>query len=203
MPRPAHVAGGVVSRRGFLKAGAATTGVLLAVSSLPACASKQQYADLCGGEQPETLTPKELAILTAFAERVIAPADGTPTAADARVARRIDRELVFSDGRLTGDVRAALSLIEYGPVLDLRFRRFTRLSPQDQDAYLAACARSSWTLRRNAFAGLRFLCLFLYYSDDRTWRSIGYGGVMVDRKLPEASNALQALDTPVGAARRA
>jgi hypothetical protein len=192
-----------VSRRGFLRASAATCGALVAAGTAAGCLASDHYADLTGTETPETLTPKELAVLTAFAARVITPAESAPTATDARIARRVDRELVFSDGRLTGDVRAALALIEHGPVLDLRFRRFTRLPPEEQDAYLAACARSSWSLRRNAFAGLRFLCLFLYYSDDRTWRSIGYGGVMVDRKLPEASNAREALDTPVGAPRPA
>src|SRR3954469_7983926 len=165
------IVAGPLSRRGFLKAGATTTGALLALSAAPGCMSSH-YEHLVGDETPETLTPKELAVLTSFADRVLTPADGTPVARDARVARRIDRELVFSDGRLTGDVRAALALIEHGPILDLRFRRFTSLAPAEQDAYLDACARSSWSLRRNAFAGLRFLCLFLYYSDNRTWRSI-------------------------------
>jgi hypothetical protein len=98
-------------------------------------------------------------------------------------------------------VRAALTMIEYGPFLDLHLRPFTRLAPDAQDSYLRACAESGWRLRRNAFAGLRFLCLFFYYSDDRTWRSIGYGGPMVDRKLPEAANAIEALDRPLPTAR--
>ena len=187
-----------MTRRGFLKAGAATTAVLIAGGGVAGCLSSRRYEDQLGGEKPEVLTAKELAVLAAFADRVITAGDGVPTARDARIARRIDRELVFSDGRLTDDVRAALALIEHATILDWHLSRFTSLAPADQDAYLERCAKSSWTLRRNAFAGLRFLCVFLYYSDDRTWRSIGYGGVMVDRKLPEASNALAALDRPVG-----
>ena len=171
--------------------------MLVGAGTLTGCVSSRAYEDRLGAEKPEVLTAKELAVLLAFADRVIMPADGVPSAREARIARRIDRELVFSDGRLTSDVRAALALIEHAPILDLHLHRFTGLAPEDQDAYLDQCAKSSWTLRRNAFAGLRFLCLFLYYSDDRTWRSIGYGGVMVDRKLTEASNALAALDRPV------
>ena len=162
------------------------------------CVSSRHYEEQLAGERPEVLTAKELTVLAAFADRMITPVDGVPTAREARIARRIDRELVFSDGRLTDDVRAALALIEHAPILDLRLGRFTSLAASEQDSYLEQCAKSSWTLRRNAYSGLRFLCLFLYYTDDRTWQSIGYGGVMVDRKLPEASNALAALDRPVG-----
>ena len=152
-------------------------------------------------EQPEILTRGELATLTAVADRVIATVEGTPTAREARTARRIDRELSFNQGTLVGDVRAALALIEYGPFFDLHLRPFTRLGAEAQDAYLHGCAESSWALRRNAFSGLRFLCLFFYYTDDRTWRSIGYGGTMVDRKLPESANAREALDRPGASAR--
>jgi hypothetical protein len=53
---------------------------------------------------------------------------------------------------------------------------------------------------RRHVSGLRFLCVFLYYTDDRTWPSIGYGGPMVERKIPEAANALEALARPVGGA---
>jgi hypothetical protein len=188
----------VLSRRGFLRAGAITSGALIGAGLLGGCVRSSPALD---DEHPEVLSRRELAILAAIAERVITPADGTPTARDARVARRIDRELVFNEGTLAGDVRAALALVEYSPFLDLRLRPFTRLPAEEQDAHLQACAQSVWTTRRNAFSGLRFLCLFFYYSDDRTWRSIGYDGTMVDRKLPEAANAREVLDQPLGSAR--
>ncbi len=190
-----------VSRRGFLKVGAATTAALIGGGALAGCMTSSAPPDLVGNERPEVLTEGELATLVALADRVIAQADGTPSARETRTARRVDRELVFSDGLLTADVRAALSLIEYGPILDLRLGRFTRLDSTEQDAYLRSCAASTWKLRRNAYNGLRFLCLFFYYSDARTWPSIGYGGTMVERKLPEASNALESLDRPVRSAR--
>lgn len=189
------------SRRGFLKASAATTATLIGAATVAGCLAGKTPPDAVGEEKPEVLTPRELAILAAVADRVIAPSEGTPSARETRTARRIDRELTFSDGLLTADVRAALSVIEYAPLLDLRLGRFSSLPPADQDAYLHACATSGWKLRRNAYNGLRFLCLFFYYSDERTWRSIGYGGTMVERKLPEASNARESLDQPVRSAR--
>ena len=189
----------MVSRRGFLKAGAASVAALVGAGSAAAWLARGDDAAVIGDERPEVLSRRELATLMALADRVVMPSAGGPSARDTRTARRIDRELAFSDGRLTADVRAALAVIEYGPVLDFRLRRFTRLGPEEQDAYLAACASSLWHLRRNAFNGLRFLTLFFYYTDDRTWRGVGYAGPMVDRKLPEAANAIEALARPVGA----
>jgi hypothetical protein len=194
------VSNALITRRGFLKASAVTTTALIGGGSLAGCVSETSYRAIVGEERPEALSIRELAILMKVADRVIAPAPGAPTAAEARTARRIDRELAYSDGILTDDVRAALAVVEYGPLLDLRGRRFTRLSTAEQHAYLRSCAASSWTLRRNAVSGLRFLCVFLYYTDDRTWPSIGYGGPMVERKIPEAANALEALARPVGGA---
>ena len=188
-----------ISRRGFLRVSLVTSGALIGAGLVAGCVRSipEQAAD----EHPEVLSRRELAILVAIADRVITPIDGTPTAGDARVARRIDRELAFNEGTLAGDVRAALSLVEYAPFLDLRLRPFTRLTPAEQDAHLQACAESRWTTRRNAFSGLRFLCLFFYYTDDRTWHSVGYSGTMIDRKLPEAANAREVLDQPFGSAR--
>lgn len=188
----------LLSRRGFLRAGAITSAALASATMLAGCLRDERSAL---DEEPEILTRGELATLTALADRVIAAADGAPTAREARTARRIDRELTFNEGTLVGDVRAALGLIEYGTVLDLHLKPFTRLDAAAQDAYLRNCAESSWTLRRNAFGGLRFLCLFFYYTDDRTWRSIGYAGPMVERKLPEAANAREVLDRPDGSMR--
>jgi len=187
----AYSASAGLSRRGFLRAGVLTTGALAFGGTIASCLRDTHGIE---GEEPEVLSRGELATLAAVADRVIVARDGTPTAREARTARRIDRELTFNEGQLVGDVRAALAMIEYGSYLDLHLRPFTRLDPAAQDAYLQACAESSWTLRRNAFSGLRFLCLFFYYTDDRTWRSIGYGGTMVDRKLPEAANAREVLD---------
>ena len=187
-----------LSRRGFLRGGLATSAALAFGGTLAGCLRSDA---IIGDEQPEILTRGELATLTAVADRVITAGAGTPTAREASTARRIDRELTFNEGTLVGDVRAALALVEYGTFLDLHPRPFTRLDAAAQDAYLRACAESSWALRRNAFGGLRFLCLFFYYTDDRTWHSIGYGGTMVDRKLPEAANAREALDQPPARAR--
>ncbi|MCP3985715.1 MAG: gluconate 2-dehydrogenase subunit 3 family protein [bacterium] len=191
-----------VSRRGFLQIGGAASAVIAGGGAGLGCFGSPPPVDpSLAAERPEILSRDELVVLAALAERVIAPAPGGPTPLEARVARRIDRELAIVGGRLASDVPAALTLIEFGPWLDLRPSRFTSLEVEAQDDFLRSCERSGWLVRRQAYAGLRLLCLFFYYSDDRSWPSIGYAGPMVARKLPEAANAIEALDHPLGGAR--
>ena len=188
-----------ISRRGFLRIGAVTSAALTGSGAAIGCLGSPPSVDpRLAAERPEVLSHVELVVLAALAERVIAPAPGGPTPLEARVARRIDRELAIVGGRLASDVSAALTLIEYGPWLDLQPRRFTALGTEAQDDFLRSCEGSRWLLRRQAYAGLRLLCLFFYYSDDRSWPGVGYAGPTVVRKLPEAANAIEVLDRPLG-----
>lgn len=184
-----------VSRRGFLRIGAVASAALVGGGEMMGCFGGDPSLDpRVAAEHPEVLSRRELGVLTSLAERVVAASAGAPSAVDTRVARRIDRELAILGGRVASDVRAALTLIEYGPWFDMQLSRFTALDHAAQDDFLRGCERSRWLVRRQAYAGLRLLCLFFYYSDDRTWTSIGYAGPTIVRKLPEAANAIAALD---------
>jgi hypothetical protein len=81
------------------------------------------------------------------------------------------------------ELRALLQLVEHGATV---FRgaatRFTRMSPAEQDATLRDWERSSLTLRRRGFQGLRTLCFLGYWRDDRTWPLIGYTGPMLPKR---------------------
>lgn len=181
-----------LSRRGFLGAGAAGAGVLVAAGGwLWWRGGDGVYHAMADGAVPSVLSVKELAILATLAEQVIAVAPGAPTVRQAETARRIDRELSFHEGsKLLSDVKLSLALIEHWPTLDFIGSRFTALSAADKTRFLRNCETSSWSLRREAFAGLKFLIVFFYYSDDRTWPSIGYGGPLVPEKLFEGGNRI-------------
>lgn len=181
-----------LSRRGFLGASAVGVGVVAAVSGWAwFYANDAHYRTLVGDAVPSVLTVKELAILGALADAMILPAAGAPSAQLAQTARRIDRELSFHGGsKLLSDVKSSLLLLEHAPVMDLLGTRFTALSATGRAAFLEDCARSQWAMRRLAYAGVKFLILFFYYSDDRTWRSIGYGGPAVAEKLFEGGNRI-------------
>jgi hypothetical protein len=180
------------SRRGFLFAGGGAVATLGAASAWLALDSREAvYAARLGGAVPQALTPAELAILMALVDVVITPVQGCPTGAETQTARRIDRELTFHmDTQLLRDVKSSLALLERLPLLDLAGHRFTALSRDAQTACLKRSETSSWTLRRRAFGGLKFLITFIHYSDDRTWPSIGYGGPMVQEKPFEGGNRI-------------
>ena len=187
----AYVAG-AIDRRGFLKLSASAALALSAASALTMSGCSPADRELIGNYQPLALTPHEFATLTAYCARMVPVKAGTPTAADTALARRIDKELTFHEGTtLHGDVKHSLVLIEYLTFAGGYFGRFTRLSPIKQDTYLMAMARSELSLKRDPVNGLRFLALFFYYTDERTWPSIGYAGPPAARKLPESHNTVE------------
>ena len=190
-----------LSRRGFLGASAAGLGILgIAAAGWEWLGpSEAHYRALVGDAVPAVLSVKELAILGALADAVITAKPGTPTAGQAQTARRIDRELAFqSESKLVSDVKLSLAFLEHLPALDFLGLRFTALSAAGKIAFLRNCETSSWSSRSRAFAGLKFLILFFYYTDDRTWPSIGYGGPQVAEKFFEGGNRIANLPAIAG-----
>ncbi len=193
-----------ISRRGFLSAGAVGLGALgITASWLWLRTDDRAYRAMVGGAVPVVLTVGELAILEALADAIVEPAPGAPTARQAQTARRIDRELFFHKGskelffrrggKLVSDVKLSLSLIEWLPVASFAGRKFTALSAADKVLFLRGCETSRWSIRSQAFSGLKFLILFFYYTDDRTWPSIGYAGPTVPEKFFEGGNRISNL----------
>lgn len=150
--------------------------------------SSAHYRRLLGGVSPKTLSPKEMAVLLAVVARILPDAPGRLSAKEARIAERIDRELAFHPKRFQDDFRAALLLVEHGGWLHFSPRRFSRLSPPEQEAHLARMSQGS-ALERQAFNALRMVSCFFYYCDERTWKDIGYQGPLVSvRSPPEADS---------------
>lgn len=141
------------------------------------------------GVEPRVLSPKAFAVLHALCDAVIGePSDGSPSAREARLAERIDRELAFHYPRMQRDLEAALLLVEHGGVKSLDFTRFTRLDAAGKEAHLQRLATGS-SLERQAFGALRLMAVFYFYCDDRTWKGIHYEGPLVQiRKAPPADS---------------
>jgi len=188
-----------LSRRGFLGAGAVGVGLLGAAAGWLWFGGQTGYRKRLAGAVPTTLSVRELATLEALADAMITAAPGAPTAAQAMVARRLDRELAFHHGgKLVSDIKASLALMEFLPVIEMKGARFTELSSADAARFLESCGRSSWSLARLSYAGIKFALMFFYYSDDRTWRSIGYAGPMVPEKPYEGGNRIANLASAAG-----
>lgn len=191
-----------LDRRGFLTVAGLSAVALAGAGGWLAWDSRDaSYQARAQGAKPVALTVPELVILRAVADAVITERKGAPKVSEAQVAERIDRELSFHGGKLLSDVKAAVALMERAPLLDLVGTRFTDLPLERQAIVLARSETSPWLLRRQAFVGLKFLICFFYYSDERTWDSIGYGGPLVAEKPYEGGNRLANL-APVTAGGR-
>ena len=166
-----------MTRRGFLVRSAGVSASL----TLGACVPSQEasYRELLPSDAaPASLPVREYAVLRAVAERMI-PADAAnPSANDVGVVPMLDRELGFHGPRLRHDLRDALRLVEWGPLLT-HLTRFTELPAEDQDQVLRDMMTSRFQVRRQAFLGLKFIIFFFYYTRPETWKAIGYEGPWV------------------------
>lgn len=151
----------------------------------------EEYERMAAGAVPVVLSVKEYAILDALAAAIIHPVKNGPGVGKAMTALRIDRELSLQpETSLANDIKASLALLENMSLLDGLGPRFTGLSHKDKQVFLASCANAGPGLRRAAYNGIRFLIVFFYYTDDRTWPALGYSGPLVDEKLFEGGNRI-------------
>ncbi len=167
----------------------------LAASLFVALGSALAFLRVRGYDVPEdrakrlvSLSPWQLVFVTELARRIAAPDrpnDPTlPTADDLDVAGFIDGYVARMPAALRRDLFRAFVYVEHLAPLRLGFsRRFTRLSPDDQDRVLAAIESSGQDLLRGAFDGLKSLVFMGYYRDARTWRILRYDGPLVHRPV--------------------
>jgi hypothetical protein len=166
------------TRRAFLRllgSGAA----LATLSRLPAVPATARAATPATRffDEPQT------EILTQVVERMVATGEPeAPRVRDSGAIASIDALCGSLAPELTGPLPALLRLVEWGPVLfELRFSRFTRLTPDEQDASLRGWMQSRIALRRTAFLALRNLAMLGWYAQDESWPSVGYSGPLLRR----------------------
>lgn len=189
LPHQERAAGSPLSRRRLLQLGGATGLVLVGGSALLMWGGGAAYRGLLpAGLRPRVLSEKALAVLFAVVDRLIPDAPGRLTARQARIAERLDRELAFHPAKLRSDFNLVLLLVEHGGLVHASPARFTRLSPQAQDARLAAMAKGN-AVERQAYAALKTVVHFFYYCDERTWPGIHYDGPLVSVRSPPPADS--------------
>ncbi len=165
------------SRRGFLKKGLIGGGLLVAGSAgWLALRKPPPYLE---GSPFAALTPEEASVLHAVAARLLPPHAGFPSIAEVGVVRRVDGILASAHPGLQKDVKQLLRLFDNalaGLVFDGHPRPFTSASPDEQDARLAAWARSRIAVRRTGYRALKRLVNGAYYSSPLTYAALGYAG---------------------------
>ncbi len=169
----------VVSRRSFLRYTAVSAGLLtlsqvrlgpVAVASLPDAGF-------------HFLTPHEAEILTAIVERMVfAGEEGMPAVRDTRAVETIDQTITQLDTAVQSQLRWLLQLFQWGPpLLQLKLKTFTGMSPEERDDYIRDWADSRFATRQLAFRALKNLSMLGYYSQDATWAAIHYDGPWAPR----------------------
>jgi hypothetical protein len=124
------------------------------------------------------LSRKEFAVVTQAAVRIL----GLPDERGDEIGGFIDALLADLPPTTQNQARLMLRVLEHGTHLfDLKPKRFTRLSPTDQDAYLRGWMESSLGARRIVFRALKTLAALGYYAQPSAWDAIGYDGPWIGR----------------------
>jgi len=167
-------------RRRFLRQTLFGSAALSTASLLPSGA----VAALAADTPPLNLlffSGGEFRILQAAADRIIGVTAGDgPTATEIDVARRADRFLATADPEIQEQFHLLLTVLNhpfFTFLFDFRFSAFVNMSTADQDSYLDDWMTSPLAFRRQAFVGLKRLCMSMYYTDSRSWKGIGYDGI--------------------------
>jgi hypothetical protein len=160
------------TRRDFLKKSMTGTLLLGSAGFLARCTGRQAEE----GPRPtgfQVFNPQEVSTLSTFCEAVL-PGPTEPAQA---VPLRIDGEVIQWSAKNRSEVRSLLVLIEHGTrYFFFSWRAFSELALEKRRDYLHGWETSHLDFRRQAFQVLRMMALFFFYSQDATWKAIGYDG---------------------------
>jgi hypothetical protein len=177
----------VSSRRKFLKE------TLIGVSFLSMAKFIPAEAVLAGERSgiPKDLaffSPREYLIFQAVAERIIGlPSPGQPSVEYIGVASRADQFLAGADPEVQDQLHQLFTVFNaafFTFIFDFRFSSFMNMSAPDKDSYIFDWMTSTLRFRRTGFQALKRISLSMFYTDNRSWKEIGYEGMFMpeDRK---------------------
>ncbi|MBI5495791.1 MAG: hypothetical protein HY904_12270 [Deltaproteobacteria bacterium] len=123
------------------------------------------------------LTPQEHRTLVALCRALFPATPEFPhNADDADLARRFDLFLADEPPWNREDLKKALFLLEFSPVLAFRVSTFSRLDEPARLLHFASWQRSRVLLLRQAAAGFLRILSLMFYDDRAAWPAIGYEG---------------------------
>ncbi|MDP3938447.1 MAG: gluconate 2-dehydrogenase subunit 3 family protein [Deltaproteobacteria bacterium] len=163
-----------VNRRNFLK-GTLAGSILLAGSGLlPAGCARYEAP----GAELKVFSEKEYAVMKAAADALVGHGgEGAPSATEAGVAAQFDAQLAFAPEEVRTQVKQMLQIFEHGTqVFFFSIKRFTELSPEQQDSYIETWMESGIAFRKTVFTAMRRISFAIYYATPAVWSSIDYDG---------------------------
>ncbi len=104
-------------------------------------------------------------------------------AADADLERAFDGFLAGEPEWNRTDLKRALFLLEYGPVIfERRLRTFSHLSEAERLAHFQRWAESGSLVRRQVALAFRKFLTLVFYDSPAAWPAIGYAGPILGAK---------------------
>ena len=167
------------TRRGFLKKSLGGAALLAAAGAVPLALRKTKLRETPKGLR--FFTPAEYSIWAAVADRILAeeqPSEA-PSPSQIDVAAKADAFLAPLPQNDRKDLKQLLALFDNALFSALQGgppRPFTQMSPADQDAHLRRWQSSRLALQRTGYQAMKRLCCALYFSDPKTYASVGYPG---------------------------
>ncbi len=183
MPGPEDVldalCGARLDRRRFLKRTAGGVALLGIGALLPAGCSRYPKPAV----RLRFLDSREYAIMNTVGQRLLGQDGAIGSGTDQiDVGAGVDALVADWDAEVQAQLRTMLRVFEHGTYLfDLRRKRFTRLSTDQQDEYLAGWMNSTLGVRRVVFRALKVLVTSGFYRDPQAWARIGYDGPWLGR----------------------
>ncbi len=160
-------------RRTFLKLGLAGVGALAAggggLLALRGSAPAVQGLGVLDAHRFRTLL--------AIAQAQLPVAGPFPLGADERIARMFDGFLQGEPPENVSDLKTALLLVEFGPVLfQRRLTTFSNLAAEEREAHWRGWGESELAVRRQVALAFRKFLHLVFFDDPAVWPYIGYPG---------------------------
>jgi hypothetical protein len=180
------------SRRGLLKKTLGGAALLAAAAAIPLALRRTRLRT--PKERLRFFTAAEYSIWAAMADRVLAQVatavtrepDEAPQAekpapapGEIDIAGKADAFLAPLPKGDAKDMKQLLALFD-NALFNFSLQPFTHKSAEEQDAHLRDWQTSRVAIKRTGFQAMKRLSCALYFSDPRTYASVGYAGPPVE-----------------------
>jgi len=166
---------GFVSRRRFLKLGLVAGGAVLGIGGGGLLALRGRAPSVDGLRM---LDVHEYRTLQSLVEVMLPRTDAIPIDVGTMdLPRAFDAFLADEPNHNVSDLRKALVLIEFGPlVFDKKFTTFSRLDPVERSDHWESWGASDDVLRRQVSIAMRKFFNLVFFDREEIWPHIGYPG---------------------------
>ena len=125
-------------------------------------------------------SPKVTELLDMIADALLPGDRFIPyTPSELQISGQIIKGLETLPERMKRELLMAVKVVEVMPLFELKFKRFSAMSPGEREEYFNSWAQSRLSLKRKIFIAMKSAIGFAYFSHPSVWKYIGYEGPWV------------------------